>query len=107
PTADIALTRAACGLPERGFVYCAFNNRLKIDQAAFEAWMRILAAVPDSVLWLSAGGDREADAVLRTAARERGIDPARLVLATRMPDKSVHLARHRLAGLFLDSFAFS
>jgi predicted O-linked N-acetylglucosamine transferase (SPINDLY family) len=107
PIAEIALTRAACGLPERGFVYCAFNNRLKIDQAAFEAWMRILAAVPDSVLWLSAGGDREADAVLRAAARERGVDPARLVLATRMPDKAVHLARHRLAGLFLDSFAFS
>ncbi|HUA55028.1 MAG TPA: tetratricopeptide repeat protein [Candidatus Sulfotelmatobacter sp.] len=106
PIADVALTRKQYGLPERGFVYCAFNNRLKIDEAAFDSWMRILAAVPGSVLWLSAAADPEAEQELAAAARERGIDPARLVLATREPDKATHFARHRFAGLFLDTFTF-
>ena len=107
PIADKTPGRAQYGLPARGFVYCGFNNRLKIDDAAFDAWMRILAGVPASVLWLSAAADPEAEELLREAARARGVDPVRLVCAAREPDKAIHLARHRLAGLFLDSFAFS
>jgi protein O-GlcNAc transferase len=39
---------------------------------------------------------------LRTDAKARGIDPARLVFAKRLPAPE-HLARHRLADLFLDT----
>jgi predicted O-linked N-acetylglucosamine transferase (SPINDLY family) len=63
--------------------------------------------VPGSVLWLSAAADPEAEQALAAAASERGVDPKRLVLATREPDKATHLARHRFAGLFLDTFTFS
>ncbi len=89
------------GLPETGFVYCGFNQLRKIDRAIFAAWMRILARVPGSVLWLLQG-DPQAEANLRVAAQAAGIDPGRLVFAGKA-DKPAHLARHRLADLFLDT----
>lgn len=99
--AEPALTRAQAGLPTEGFVFCCFNNGYKITPAVFQVWMRLLQAVPGSVLWLledtgAAAGN------LRAAARAAGVDPARLVFAPRVPHAE-HLARLRLADLFLDT----
>ena len=95
--------RAACGLPERGFVFCCFNQLYKIDAAVFAAWMRILAAVHGSVLWLLAG-QAAAEERLREAAAAARVDPARLVFAP-YADKAAHLARYAHADLFLDTLA--
>ena len=88
-----------CGLPRGAFVFCAFNQHAKVTARVFDAWLRILDAVPGSVLWLLAG---PGEPRLRAAAAAAGVDPARLVFAPRMP-VGKHLARHRLAGLFLDT----
>jgi predicted O-linked N-acetylglucosamine transferase (SPINDLY family) len=93
-------SREACGLPQGAFVFACFNAHYKIERRAFESWMAILAAVPGSVLWLLGGHGIEA---LRGAARERGVDPSRLVFAGKLP-KAEHLARHAVADLFLDTF---
>jgi predicted O-linked N-acetylglucosamine transferase (SPINDLY family) len=94
-------TRAEVGLPERGFVFCSFNNSYKITPAVFDVWMRLLREVEGSVLWLL-----EANAAvarnLRREAADRGIAPERLVFAPRIKVAD-HLARHRLADLFLDT----
>ena len=97
--------RAEAGLPAEGFVFCCFNNSRKITAPVFEIWMRLLTTVPASVLWLLDDNDA-ATANLKQAASERGIDPARLVFAPRaaLPD---HLARHRLADLFLDTLPYN
>lgn len=94
--------RASLGLPEHGVVFCSFNNVYKIRPAEFDIWMRLLSRVEESVLWLL-NSNRWATANLRSEAQARGIDPGRLVFADHMalPD---HLARHRCADLFLDSF---
>jgi predicted O-linked N-acetylglucosamine transferase (SPINDLY family) len=97
--------RHAAGLPEDGFVFCCFNNNRKIAAPVFDAWMRLLAAVPDSVLWLLEDS-RPTTANLRAAASARGIAPERLVFAPRAPQKE-HLARHRLADLFLDTLPYN
>lgn len=94
-------TRQDAGLPENGFVFCCFNNNYKILPSTFDGWMRILQAVPGSVLWLFEGHPT-AIGHLRQEAQSRGIDPARLVFAQRLP-LSEHLARHRLADLFIDT----
>ncbi len=101
-------TRASEGLPEHGIVFCAFNNPQKIDAQVFAAWMRILAGVPGSVLWLT-DHNKHSDPkpMLRAAASEAGVDPARLIFARHRPEKSVHLARHRCADLFLDTFVMN
>jgi predicted O-linked N-acetylglucosamine transferase (SPINDLY family) len=100
--AEATPSRAECGLPERGFVFCCFNNPYKLSPEIFDLWMRLLAAVPESVLWLLARNDIGADHLRREAAA-RGIDPARLVFAPVVAPPE-HLARHRLADLFLDAF---
>ena len=97
--------RAEAGLSADGFVYCCFNNAYKITPEIFAIWMRILAAVPGSVLWLL---NNEADAMarLRAVAEAQGVDPARLVFAPYLPSAQ-HLARHRIADLFLDTLPYN
>lgn len=94
-------TRAEEGLPESGFIFCSFNGSFKITPELFEIWMRLLKAVEGSVLWLL---DDNPAAVknLKREAEARGVLAHRLVFAPRRPVEE-HLARHRLAGLFLDT----
>jgi predicted O-linked N-acetylglucosamine transferase (SPINDLY family) len=94
-------TKAEVGLPEQGFVFCCFNNNYKITPVMFDSWVRILNAVPGSVLWLFED-NATAATNLRKEAEQRGLDTKRLVFAKRM-ELSEHLARHRLADLFLDT----
>jgi predicted O-linked N-acetylglucosamine transferase (SPINDLY family) len=97
---EIPLRRSA-GLPEDGFVFCCLNNTYKITPQLFDVWMRLLRQVEDSVLWLLQTSEA-ATRNLCNEARSRGIDPARLVFARKV-EISRHLARHRLADLFLDN----
>jgi protein O-GlcNAc transferase len=100
-----APTRAAVGLPEQAFVFCSFNSCYKITAPVFDSWCRLLRGRPDSVLWiLTDNPDAQRNLTLEAAAR--GIDPARLIFAGRIQYED-HLARLRLADLFLDSFPFS
>jgi protein O-GlcNAc transferase len=103
--AEQPAARSECGLPERGFVFACFNNTYKITPDVFDVWMRLLTAVPDSVLWLLAEHPA-AIANLRNAAVARDVAPDRLVFAPSRP-LAEHLARHRLADLFLDAFPYT
>jgi protein O-GlcNAc transferase len=94
-------TREEVGLPAQGFVFCCFNNTWKITPAVFDVWMRLLRALDDSALWLL-GDNEDAERNLRKEAASRSVDPARLIFAERI-DSAHHLARHRLADLFLDT----
>ncbi len=105
PIAETTPSRAEAGLPEQGFVFCSFNNSFKITPDLFEIWMRLLRQMPESVLWLL--GDSEAtERNLRREAAAREIEPARLLFAPRVP-QAEHLARHRLADLFLDTLPYN
>ncbi len=97
--------RADAGLPPTGFVFCSFNNAYKINPPVFDVWMQILAAVPDSVLWLLASNDAVADN-LRREAEKRGVASSRLIFAPPAPLED-HLARHSLADVFLDTAPYN
>jgi len=94
-------SRAEAGLPQAGFVFGCFSNSWKITQPVFDSWMRLLAQVDGSVLWLL---DANADAKtnLRRHAQAANIDPARLVFAPRVASQA-NLARLALADLMLDT----
>jgi protein O-GlcNAc transferase len=94
-------TRAECGLPKDGFVFCAFNNSYKITAPMFGVWMDLLKAIPGSVLWLLEWNRFVADN-LRREAVNWGVAAERLVFAPLKPMPE-HLARHGLADLFLDT----
>jgi len=102
PIAEHCPSRTECGLPEEGFIFCSFNNADKIEPDLFDVWMRILHAVPESVLW-QRSDDPIVQQNLQKGAQSRGIDPNRLVFAPPLPDTADHLARHRHADLFLDT----
>jgi protein O-GlcNAc transferase len=82
--AERTSTRQEAGLPEKGCVFCCFNNNWKITPEVFSVWIRLLHAVEGSVLWLFRDNE-SAERNLRKEAQARGIDPARLVFAGRLP----------------------
>jgi predicted O-linked N-acetylglucosamine transferase (SPINDLY family) len=98
-------TRASCGLPEHGFVFCSFNNSYKYTPEIFEIWLSLLRRVPGSVLWLLADNPW-AEKNLRHFAETRGFSSDRLVFATRVSPEN-YLARYLIANLFLDTFPFN
>ena len=103
--ADRTPARAAAGLPEQGFVFCSFNNNYKISPPVFDVWMRLLDKVEGSVLWLYES-NAAAMRNLKKRAADKGIAPERLVFAPKIKLEE-HLARHRLADLFLDTLPYN
>ncbi|PWB25831.1 UDP-N-acetylglucosamine-peptide N-acetylglucosaminyltransferase [Stenotrophomonas sp. SPM] len=100
-----APTRADCGLPAQGVVFCCFNNTYKLNPRSMARAFAVLQAVPGSVLWLLSGPG-EADARLRASAQAAGVDPARLVFMAKLPHPQ-YLARYALADLFLDTHPYN
>ena len=101
PIAEKVFSRTEIGLPEAGFVFCCFNNAYKITPRSFDSWMRILQRVEGSVLWLLEDSAQAAEH-LRQEAQARRVNSQRLVFAGRT-DLPQHLARQRVADLFLDT----
>jgi len=101
-----APSRREAGLPDEGMVFCAFNNVLKYMPEMFACWLRILAAVPGSVLWLPQLTE-SAQQNLRREAEAAGITPNRIVFAPFVERQEDHLARLSLADLFLDTLPFN
>jgi protein O-GlcNAc transferase len=99
------ITRAEVGLPEKGFVYCCFNNNYKISPREFDIWMRVLTKIEGSVLWLR-NSNIWSEKNLLAQVKNRGVDPSRLIFAGRVP-MDEHLARQKLADIFLDTFAYN
>jgi predicted O-linked N-acetylglucosamine transferase (SPINDLY family) len=97
--------RATYGLPEDAFVFCSFNNNFKFTQDVFASWMRILAAVPGSVLWLLADNDWAREN-MGQQADAAGVARERLVFAPRV-GPAEYLARFQLADLMLDTFPYN
>ena len=97
--------REEIGLPKNNFVFCSFNQSSKILPKTFNVWMRILKKVNRSVLWLLESNQNTREN-LKDQANRRGIDPSRLIFAERLP-LDEHLARHKAADLFIDTFPYN
>jgi predicted O-linked N-acetylglucosamine transferase (SPINDLY family) len=100
------MSRAQFGLPPEGFIFCCFNKSLKITPEVFNSWMNILKAVPGSYLWFN-GMPELAATNLKNTAGNSGVDAKRLIFSQPVSDMSTHLARHRFAGLFLDTYPYN
>ena len=104
--ADRTPSRSEAGLPEKGFVFCSFNNSYKFRPPVFDIWMRLLLRFEDSVLWLRSANS----ATVRNLRREaelRGVNPDRLIFAPYVKSTEDHFARQRIADLFLDTLPYN
>lgn len=99
------LTREQCGLPEKGFVFADFNQSFKIQPEMFAAWVRILNAVPGSVLWLADGHSAYVRNI-KAAWEGAGLESHRLIIAPRV-SVDHYLAQYQLVDLFLDVFPYT
>jgi protein O-GlcNAc transferase len=99
-------SRQEAGLPDNGFVFCCFNNSFKVTPDVFDVWMRLLRAVEGSVLWLSMWSASTVNH-LRREAQRRGVAADRLIFAPRTKLNEDHLARVRLADLFVDTLYYN
>ena len=97
--------RSDFDLPENGFVFCCFNNNFKLTPYTLDSWCRILKAVEGSVLWLYEGHEKTRSNLSKEFTK-RGLSPERLIFAKRISPEE-HLARYRLAGLFLDTLPYN
>jgi len=98
---DETFSRAAYGLPERGFIFCSFNATYKLTPTIFALWLRLLDRVPHSVLWLYRSNE-QAERNLRAEAGRLGCPQERIIFGGTLP-KAGHLARLRHADLMLDT----
>ena len=106
PIAERIPTRRECGLPESGFVFCCFNASYKFTPRVFDVWIRLLGAVPGSVLWILASNDLAAGNLKREAEARLAGSAGRLVFAPSLPNPE-HLARFAVADLFLDTLPYN
>ena len=102
---DKVFTREELGLPEDSFVFCCFNKNYKILPNTFDIWMNLLKKVKGSVLWLLVENSTARENLKKEAAK-RNIDESRIIFAKIMP-LADHLARHRCADLFIDTFPYT
>ena len=102
---EMTLTRKEVGLPEKGFVFCCFNNTYKFTPTIFDSWARILNHVDDSVLIIYANNE-VSKANLTKEVVKRGVQAERLICGESLP-KPEYLARYRTADLFLDTHPYN
>jgi len=99
-------TKQEFGLPENSFIFCCFNNSYKVNAEVVQSWARILSRVPNSVLWVS-----ENNSTFRKNLHKEfenlGINPGRVVFASKVDPMGDHLARIALADLFLDTSPYN
>ena len=99
------IKRKDFNLPETAFIFCCFNNTFKISSREFTIWMRLLKKIDNSILWLLKSNDA-AENNLKNQAEIYSIDKNRIIFAPILPQEE-HLARLRLADLFLDTFNYN
>lgn len=102
---DLPITHKHVGLPENSIVFCCFNNSYKLGPAEFDIWMRIMHKIESSVLWLLESNKWVKDNLIYEAAK-RGINADRLIFAPKIVHAE-HLARHKFADIFLDTFNYN
>ena len=100
-----AVSRSEVGLPETAFVFTCVSHHYKVTADVWGAWCRIVARVPNSVLWLI-DDNPESRAALSARWEEAGLAPERLVFAPRT-DPARYRARLGLADLFLDTSPYN
>ena len=102
---ELTLTRKEVGLPDKGFVFCCFNNTYKFTPMMFDSWARILKKVEDSVLIIYANNELSKTNLSKEIAK-RDIDPKRLIFGDSVA-RPEYLARYRVADLFLDTHPYN
>ncbi len=101
-----SLSRFDVGLPEKAFVFCAFHSPFKLNPKIVDVWASLLRENTESVIWLQSMHPSIQSNLCREF-ESRLIPDYRLVFAPSIANRDEHIARQRLADLFLDTFPYN
>ncbi|KAK0321735.1 hypothetical protein LTR91_002515 [Friedmanniomyces endolithicus] len=90
-------------ISDETLIFGNFNQLYKIDPTIFRTWLRILARVPNSILWLLRFPDLGESYLLATARQWAGAEVASRVVFTDVAPKHLHISRARTCDLVLDT----
>ena len=93
-------------LPSDKFIFCCFNNILKINPNIFSLWMKILKKNENSVLWLKSNKTNVIKN-LKLEADKCRVESDRIIFANKLESSEDYLASYKLADLFLDTFPYN
>ncbi|KKK17700.1 UDP-N-acetylglucosaminyltransferase [Aspergillus ochraceoroseus] len=80
-----------------------FNQLYKIEPTTFRTWLRILARIPNAVLWLLRFPDLGEQNLRETAITWAGEETASRIIFTDVAPKNTHISRAKIVDLFLDT----
>lgn len=102
---ELNTSRSDHGLPEKGIVFCCFNQNYKIGINEFNIWMKVLKKINKSVLWLMES-NKWAKQNIYKQAELNNVSSSQIIFAKKLSHPE-HLERHKHADLFLDTFNYN
>jgi protein O-GlcNAc transferase len=99
-------TRAEYNLPEDKFIFCCFNNSYKFNPKMLSMWSKILRQVENSVFWIPENNPSFKKNIVNEFVK-LGINKERIVFSQKVSLMEDHLARLKLADLFLDTHPYN
>lgn len=75
----------------------------QIEPTTFRTWLRILARIPNAVLWLLRFPDLGEQNLRETAVAWAGEETASRIIFTDVAPKNTHISRAKILDLFLDT----
>ncbi len=102
---ESGLTKKDFFLPDDKFIYCCFNNIVKINENILNIWSKILHSTKNSILWLSiTKGTLQHKNILKEF-NNRNIDSSKIFFSEKI-EYQKYLERFQLADLFLDTYPY-
>ncbi len=92
-------------LPNEKFIFCCFNNIIKINEEIIDIWSEILRLSKNSILWLSISRNTIQSRNILKEFNQRKIDTDRIFFSEKIEYKK-YLERFQLADLFLDTYPY-
>ena len=102
---ELNTSRSDHGLPEKGIVFCCFNQNYKIGINEFNIWMKVLKKIDKSVLWLIESNKWARQNIFKQAELNN-VSSSQIIFAKKLSHPE-HLERHKHADLFLDTFNYN
>ena len=92
-------------IPNEKFIFCCFNNIIKINEEVINIWSKILRLSKNSILWLSISKNTIQSKNILKEFNQRNIDSDRIFFSEKIEYKK-YLERFQLADLFLDTYPY-
>ena len=92
-------------LPDDKFIFCCFNNVIKINEFIVDLWSEILKSSRNSILWLSIPLNTKQSRNILNEFNKRKVDLSRIFFSNKI-EYQKYLERFKLADLFLDTYPY-